>query len=63
MHTQGERPTPTTKHLRSPGDVSDLTRTHQEARNKLEKSYIELTPGTPVWFNTDKIQLGNQQQL
>ena len=49
MHTQGERPTPATEHLRSPGDVSDLTRTHQEARNKLEKSYIELTPGTPVW--------------
>ena len=33
-HTQGEGPTPTTKHLRSPGDVSDLTRTHQEAREQ-----------------------------
>ena len=48
MHTQGERATPTTKHLRSPGDVPDPTRTHEG--NKLEKSYIELTPGTPVWL-------------
>ena len=31
MHIQGERPTSTTKHPRSPGDVSNLTRTHQEA--------------------------------
>ena len=31
-HTQGERSTSTTKHLRSPGDVSAPTRTHQEAR-------------------------------
>ena len=31
--------------------------------NKLEKNYIELTPGTQFGFNIDKIQLGNQQQL
>ena len=31
VHTQGERPTPTAKHLRSPGDVSDSSRTHQKA--------------------------------
>ena len=37
MHTQGERPTPSTKHLRSPGDVPDPTRTHEEAREQAEK--------------------------
>ena len=50
-HTQGERPTPTTKHLRSPGNVPDETRTMKRQGNKPEKSYIELTPGTPVWVH------------
>ena len=31
--------------------------------NKPEKSYIELTPGTPVWVQHRQTQLGNQQQL
>ena len=30
-HTQGERSTSTIEYPRSPGDVSNLTRTHQEA--------------------------------
>ena len=33
-HAQGEGSAPTIEHLRSPGDVSDLTRTHQEAREQ-----------------------------
>ena len=37
MHTQGERHTPTTKHLRSWGDVPNLTRTHEEAREQAGK--------------------------
>ena len=37
VHTQGERPTPTTKHLRSPRNASDPTRTHEEAREQAEK--------------------------
>ena len=37
VHTQGERPTPTTKHLRNLGDVSDLTRTHQQAREQAKE--------------------------
>ena len=40
--------------------------THQELirrqQNKPEKSYIELTLGTPVWVHIDKIHLGNQLQ-
>ena len=31
QYTPRERPTPTAKHSRSPGDISNLTRTHQEA--------------------------------
>ena len=31
------RKTPTTKHLRSPGNVPDLTRTHEEAREQAGK--------------------------
>ena len=49
MHTQGERSTPTAKHLRSPGNAPKLTGTHEEAREQARKSYIEPTPGTPVW--------------
>ena len=40
--------------------------THQELirsqQNKLEKNYIELTPGMPVWVQQRQIQLGNQLQ-
>ena len=37
VHTQGERPTPTTEHLRSPGDVSNSLRTHQEATEQAKE--------------------------
>ena len=36
-HTQGERPSPPAKHLRNPGNVPDLTRTHEEAREQAGK--------------------------
>ena len=49
MHTQGERPTSTTKQL----GAQEMYETHQELirwqHNKLEKNYNELTPGMPVW--------------
>ena len=55
MHTQGERSSQTAKHLRSP---RKMHQTQQELMkrqgNKLEKSYIELTPGTPVWVQHRK---------
>ena len=34
VHTQGERPTSTAEHLRGPGDVSDLSRAHQKAKEQ-----------------------------
>ena len=49
MHTQGERPTPTTKHSRSPGVYQTRQELIRRQQNKLAKSYIELTPGTPIW--------------
>ena len=48
-HTQGERPT----QLPSTLGAQEMHQTQQELikrqGNKPEKSYIELTPGTPVW--------------
>ena len=49
MHTQGERPTPATKHLRNPGNYQTQQELIKRQGNKPEKSYIELIPGTPVW--------------
>ena len=37
VHTQGERPTPTTKHLRSPRNAPNLTGTHEEASEQAGK--------------------------
>ena len=36
-HTQRKRSMPTTKHLRSPRNVSNLTGTHEEARDQARK--------------------------
>ena len=49
MHTQGERSTSTIEHPRSTGDYQTQQELIKRQQNKLEKSYIELTPGTPVW--------------
>ena len=49
MHTQGERPA----QLPSTLGAQEMHQTQKELMkrqgNKLEKSYTELTPGTPVW--------------
>ena len=46
--------------------AQEMYQTHQELikrqGNKPEKSYIELTPGTPVWVSTGRMLHGNQQQ-
>ena len=36
-HTKGERPAPTSKHIRCPGNVPNLTGTHEEAREQTRK--------------------------
>ena len=41
--------TPRAKHLRSPRNAPNPTGTMKRQGNKPEKSYIELTPDTPVW--------------
>ena len=37
VHTKGERPAPTSKHFRHPGNVPNLTGTHEEAREQTRK--------------------------
>ena len=41
MHTQGERSTPTAKHLRSPRNAPNLTGTHKEAREQAGKELYQ----------------------
>ena len=38
-HTQGERSAPTAKHLRSPRNAPNPTRTHEEAREQAGKEF------------------------
>ena len=49
MHTQGERPTPITKYIRSPGDYETHQKLIRRQPNRPERNYIELTPGMAVW--------------
>ena len=64
QHTPREKDLP---QLPSTLGAQKMYHTQQELMkrqgNKPEKNYIELTPVHHFGFNTDKIQLGNQQQL
>ena len=54
MHTQGKESTSTSQCSWCPRNAPNPPGTHQEARDKPERDYIELAPGTPVWVQHRK---------